>query len=93
MMKFFSRILLWMVVCADVTDGLVSRRFGKLGKIPVRSSSTCCGLATAGTTEYGPFQEGRVVVLRTESSSYKLYYRVYNAQSNRTPLVIVHGGP
>jgi hypothetical protein len=37
--------------------------------------------------------EGYATVSRAESDKYSLYYRIYNKDDPKIPLVIVHGGP
>ena len=49
-------------------------------------------LITSKKYDYAPFDEGHVKVARGEHR-HSLYYRLYNPNSELTPLVVLHGGP
>jgi hypothetical protein len=54
---------------------------------------TMISMALMSVTSQPSIDEGYATVSRTESDNYSLYYRIYNKDDPKIPLVIVHGGP
>jgi hypothetical protein len=97
--NMLSTIVTMSCVMLSLSEALfLSSSFSNLAMINRRTALTsplAAFLSVAGKYDdmvYGVFDEGYVPVTRGDAT-FSLYYRIYNASSPMTPLVVCHGGP